>query len=79
MWPVEDDSRGIVLGRAREERAIFVQARLVVEESVGEVEVPVELVVIKLDRDCVVRILVYCPYETDQIQTQILSVSPPGG
>lgn len=79
MRSVKDDSRGVVPGRAREERALFVQARLVVEEGVGEVEVSVELVVVKLDRDRVVRVLVYRPHEPDQVETQVLAVAPPGG
>ncbi len=78
MRAVEDDGRCVVLGGTREEGTLLVQARLVVEKGVGEVEVSVELVVVEFHRDCVVRVLVDRPYEADQVQAQVLAVATPG-
>jgi hypothetical protein len=76
---VKDDCWGVVLGWAREERAVLGQTCLVVKEGVGKMEVSVEFVIVELHCHRVVRVLVHRPHESNQVQAQVLAVSAPRG
>ena len=45
------------------------QAGFVVEIRIGKMKVPVEFSIVKLDRHCVVSVLIHSPNETSQIET----------
>jgi hypothetical protein len=69
MWTIEYRCRRILICGTRKECTSFVEARLVVKECIGEVEIAVEFVVVELYRDGIVCVLVYSPDKANEVET----------
>jgi hypothetical protein len=77
MWSVEERCRCILRWWAGEYHTILCQTGFVVQGRIREMEIPVEFMIVEFNRDRIVPVLIYSPYETDQIQTKVFPVASP--
>jgi len=68
MRSVKNGSWSIAIDRTSKEGSVLIEAGLIIEQSVCEVKITVEFVIIEFHGDSIMRVLVHSPNETNEIE-----------